>query len=69
MQEQQRGLLVGLTPALSTCGEGAASRAIVVLAYAVGKDVTFALMGRDEFLNGMIVFYNCLKVILFAHYK
>src|SRR6266853_6472195 len=54
MQEQQRGLL--------------ASCAIVVLAYAVGEDVTFAPMRRYELLNGTIVFYNSLQVfLLFVH--
>src|SRR5229473_6398831 len=54
MQEQQRGLL--------------ASRSVIVLAYAVGDDVTFAPMRRDELLNGTIVFYNRLQVfLLFVH--
>src|SRR5260370_39470541 len=54
MQEQQRGLL--------------ASCSIVVLAYAVGDDVTFTPMRRGEFLNGTIVFYNSLQVfLLFVH--
>src|SRR5438552_3968284 len=56
MQEQQRGLL--------------ASRAIVVLAYAVGKDVTFAPRCRGEFLDGAVGFYNCLQAfLLFVHHR
>ncbi|SRR6266700_3178269 len=54
MQEQQRGLL--------------AACSIVVVAYAVGEDVTFAPMRRYEFLNGTIVFYNSLQAfLLFVH--
>src|SRR5260370_31481025 len=55
MQEQQRGLL--------------ASRSVIVLAYAVGEDVTFAPMRRYELLNGTIVFYNSFHVFFFfVHY-
>ena len=55
MQEKQRGLL--------------ASCSVVVLAYAVGEDVTFAPMRRYEFLNGTIVFYQSppLKAPVFKH--
>src|SRR5712691_661661 len=46
-----------------------ASRAIVVVAYAVGEDVTLAPMCRDELLNGTVVFHYSLQTfLLFTHH-
>jgi hypothetical protein len=41
-----------------------ASGAIVVVAYAVGEDVTLAPICRDKFLNGTIIFHNSLQAFL-----
>src|SRR5437667_10864583 len=55
MQEKQRRLLF--------------SRAIVMVAYTVGEDITLAPMGRDEFLNGTIGFHKSLQMfLLFARH-